>query len=165
MQSMVSSSSPQPAEDPSSHALSPDLLEVFGPQTSFYPSQDDGGPSSFTVSSDISFHASGGRGYARPAARQTGRVRGQDNGPERQAVGLYAFIKPAKNKRGGKRGGGSAGNTGMAVDEDGTSSTVNEAVSGDGVEAETETSLCPVCGEFEGDAAAVAHHVAGHFGD
>ncbi|KAH6722637.1 hypothetical protein BKA61DRAFT_453445, partial [Leptodontidium sp. MPI-SDFR-AT-0119] len=25
------------------------------------------------------------------------------------------------------------------------------------------TSLCPVCGEFEGDEAAVAHHVNGHF--
>jgi len=26
-----------------------------------------------------------------------------------------------------------------------------------------ETRVCPVCGEFEGDEAAVSHHVAGHF--
>jgi uncharacterized repeat protein (TIGR03833 family) len=28
-----------------------------------------------------------------------------------------------------------------------------------------DVTTCPVCGEFEGDEAAVAHHVEGHFGD
>jgi hypothetical protein len=28
-----------------------------------------------------------------------------------------------------------------------------------------EAVVCPVCGEFEGDERAVAHHVEGHFGE
>lgn len=86
------------------------------------------------------------------------------DGPERQAVGLDAYIKPAKNKRGKKRGG-SAANSGTGADENVVESTTDDTISGYGIEAETETSTCPVCGEFEGDSAAVAHHVAGHFGD
>jgi hypothetical protein len=30
-------------------------------------------------------------------------------------------------------------------------------------EAPGQLSTCPVCGEFEGDEAAVSHHVNGHF--
>jgi hypothetical protein len=28
-----------------------------------------------------------------------------------------------------------------------------------------EVATCPVCGEFEGDESAVAHHVESHFGE
>jgi hypothetical protein len=36
---------------------------------------------------------------------------------------------------------------------------------GGGKKEEVEVVVCPVCGEFEGDEKAVAHHVEGHFGD
>ncbi|KAK0106851.1 hypothetical protein ONS95_003573 [Cadophora gregata] len=36
-------------------------------------------------------------------------------------------------------------------------------VVGDGSAAPSATTVCPVCGEFEGDEVAVAHHVNGHF--
>lgn len=79
-----------------------------------------------------------------------------DMPPPSTAVGLDAYIKPAKTKR---KGGKSAG---------ASSSTTNDAIeqgpsSGD-VVAE-EDSACPVCGNFRGDATAVAHHVASHFDD
>lgn len=41
----------------------------------------------------------------------------------------------------------------------------SDEVSGVRQETAGELSVCPVCGDFEGDEAAVAHHVAGHFGD
>ncbi|TLS29732.1 hypothetical protein PpBr36_00628 [Pyricularia pennisetigena] len=70
--------------------------------------------------------------------------------PER---GLDAFvIKPAK-VRGGKKKG--KGGKGVAA---GAGGDVE-----DGQEKAVESSTCPVCGEFEGDEAAVAHHVATHF--
>ncbi|KAF1935051.1 hypothetical protein EJ02DRAFT_487163 [Clathrospora elynae] len=34
-----------------------------------------------------------------------------------------------------------------------------------GEKGEEEVATCPVCGEFEGDEVAVAHHVEGHFGE
>lgn len=151
VQSMVSSSSQPTPEDTS---LGPDTSEDVVQQ---FNTNQDGDPSTYTFSANIPVGA--GRGFARP--RPTDRVRGQEDGPERQAVGLDAYIKPAKNKRGKKRGGGSTANVSEGGDENVTFPTI----SGSGVETETETSLCPVCGEFEGDAAAVAHHVAGHFGD
>lgn len=68
--------------------------------------------------------------------------------PER---GLDAFvIKPAK-VRGGKKKKAAQGTTGVA------------SASGDEAGRAVEVSKCPVCGDFEGDEAAVAHHVAGHF--
>ncbi|PVH81847.1 hypothetical protein DL98DRAFT_416096 [Cadophora sp. DSE1049] len=33
-----------------------------------------------------------------------------------------------------------------------------------GSSSQSSTTLCPVCGEFEGDEVALAHHVNGHFG-
>ncbi|ELQ44673.1 beta-galactosidase [Pyricularia oryzae Y34] len=62
--------------------------------------------------------------------------------PER---GLDAFvIKPAKVRGGKKKGKGGGG-------------------AKDGEDEAARSSTCPVCGEFEGDEAAVAHHVATHF--
>ncbi|KAK0663486.1 hypothetical protein QBC41DRAFT_23726 [Cercophora samala] len=64
-----------------------------------------------------------------------------------EQVGLDAYIKPAKPKRGGRRGGPAA--------------TTHHDLSA----AEQETTTCPVCNDFTGDATAIAHHVAGHFDD
>ncbi|KAK0724080.1 hypothetical protein B0H67DRAFT_640651 [Lasiosphaeris hirsuta] len=63
----------------------------------------------------------------------------EEEGPT-AAVGLDAYLKPARRRQGRGRAGG-------------------EGTGGE------EALSCPVCGEFEGDEAAVAHHVAGHFDD
>ncbi|KAM7198935.1 DUF2196 domain containing protein [Naviculisporaceae sp. PSN 640] len=82
--------------------------------------------------------------------------------PEQQALGLDAYIKPARNQRCGGARGGSARS--ISTTAGGGDSNANEL---DGLRQETagELSVCPVCNDFEGDEAAVAHHVAGHFGD
>jgi len=59
-----------------------------------------------------------------------------------EEIDLFAYVKPAKQK---KRGG---------VEEE---EVVKEAASA------AATASCPVCGEFEGDEMAVAHHVESHF--
>lgn len=75
------------------------------------------------------------------------------------AVGLDCYIKHGKKYRrrgnktasGGGTGDGDAGDDGL-----GEGSRQGPATTADIVK-------CPVCGDFEGDEAAVAHHVAGHF--
>ncbi|KAK4675796.1 hypothetical protein QC764_507460 [Podospora pseudoanserina] len=70
-----------------------------------------------------------------------------------EQVGLDAYIKPAKPKRGGKRSGSATAtaDTAQSFDE--------FSVAGQ------QTSTCPVCNNFTGDATAIAHHVASHFDD
>lgn len=67
--------------------------------------------------------------------------------PPPQQIGLDAYVTVKKPK---KRGRGKAN----AAQDD-------ELPAGDS--APPEAATCPVCGEFEGDEAAVAHHVASHF--
>ncbi|KAK3302858.1 uncharacterized protein B0T15DRAFT_401570 [Chaetomium strumarium] len=71
-----------------------------------------------------------------------------------RAVGLDAYIKPAK-QRGGARNAGSAARS--VTREAGMEGRMI------GASAEEEESTCPVCGEFRGDVAAVTHHVESHF--
>ncbi|KAK3345838.1 hypothetical protein B0T25DRAFT_611763 [Lasiosphaeria hispida] len=75
-----------------------------------------------------------------------------EEGPAAVGVGLDAYLKPAK-QRGKRRGRGEVGGAGASEPGE------------NGEREVTEISTCPVCGEFEGDEAAVAHHVAGHFDD
>ncbi|KAK0750324.1 hypothetical protein B0T18DRAFT_428286 [Schizothecium vesticola] len=84
--------------------------------------------------------------------------RGRSDVPPAPEVGLDAYIKPGRQRKGRR---GKAG-TGTSTSTEAGSSTVVEAA--DDVVA-GETTTCPVCGEFEGDEAAVAHHVATHFDD
>lgn len=75
-----------------------------------------------------------------------------------QQIGLDAYVKEKKPK---KRGRGK-GNTST----DGVTAAENYVPAGDSAtdsRAPPESATCPVCGEFEGDEAAVAHHVASHF--
>ncbi|KAK0736590.1 hypothetical protein B0T21DRAFT_182185 [Apiosordaria backusii] len=122
-------------------------------------------------SSSATSAADGGSGDAMEGLSTTGFGRGDGGGrrgreryhpgpmdwreeerPSEQ-VGLDAYIKPAKQKRGGRRGG-PAGGTSVE-----TESTDELPVAGQ------DTSTCPVCNDFTGDATAIAHHVAGHFDD
>jgi hypothetical protein len=63
-----------------------------------------------------------------------------------EEIDLFAYMKPAKQKK--KKGGAK---TQEPIEEQ---EVVKEAAT---------TASCPVCGEFEGDEAAVAHHVESHF--
>ncbi|KAL8369911.1 hypothetical protein RB595_000325 [Gaeumannomyces hyphopodioides] len=80
----------------------------------------------------------------------------EDDKPAEQ-IGLDAYIKQAKPKgRGkgkGKGGGAPVGPSAEGADDGGVEAASQSAAA----------ASCPVCGAFEGDEAAVAHHVAGHF--
>ncbi|KAL1890032.1 hypothetical protein Sste5346_008467 [Sporothrix stenoceras] len=74
----------------------------------------------------------------------------------REQIGLDAYIKPAKKQQ-KRRGGNQAG----TVDAPGaTTSPITPTTTAATIAA---TTTCPVCGDFEGDEAAVSHHVATHF--
>lgn len=73
-----------------------------------------------------------------------------ESGPSQpsQHIGLDAYI--TRPKRNGKKNQ--------------TQSTVaTDTAATDAVDTVNADVVCPVCGEFNGDEAAVAHHVAGHF--
>ncbi|KAJ4391526.1 hypothetical protein N0V93_005144 [Gnomoniopsis smithogilvyi] len=84
-------------------------------------------------------------GYGRRGGEEAGE------GLPSQQIGLEAFIKEAKPKQ--KRKGKASGAAGPEQEQE------PEAVS----LPLPETATCPVCGDFEGDEAAVSHHVASHF--
>lgn len=99
-------------------------------------------------------------------APRRGKGRGRGRGPTEDSeaglpssdIGLDAYItqgrKPRQNGKGRGRGRGGGG------DQDASQQAQlgNECPS---VEAAAVT--CPVCGDFEGDEMAVAHHVGSHF--
>ncbi|OTA95492.1 hypothetical protein M434DRAFT_9739 [Hypoxylon sp. CO27-5] len=72
-----------------------------------------------------------------------------------QQADLSAYIVPARRKGKGRNG-----------QQDGSGRRENVSGSNDSnsaADVTTATATCPVCGEFEGDETAVAHHVATHF--
>ncbi|KAJ5640003.1 uncharacterized protein N7484_007865 [Penicillium longicatenatum] len=77
--------------------------------------------------------------------------------PSSEPLGLDMYIRPAKGK---KRGGTAQVYKNVDDRRDGTITDAS---------ATTQTTAavvsCPICNTFEGDEAAVAHHVAGHFGE
>ncbi|KAF3769783.1 hypothetical protein M406DRAFT_244575 [Cryphonectria parasitica EP155] len=102
------------------------------------------------------FNASGSRGgmsERRGRRRRQGGFEegGEDESLPTQQVGLDAYVKQAKPKR--RKGKGVSQMT-ASDEEEGQDASPPSAL---------ETVTCPVCGAFEGDAAAVSHHVATHF--
>lgn len=96
-----------------------------------------------------------GRGGRKGGERfQSGFQSGRDEDGEgelpSQKIGLDAYVKEAKPRRRGR------GNQAAASLED-------EEERHQDPPAPRETVTCPVCGAFEGDEAAVSHHVASHF--
>lgn len=91
-----------------------------------------------------------GRG-GRRGGRGGGRLRDRDDdeGLPSQQIGLDAYVKEARPRRKGR------GNQSVAVG--------NDIEQNQDPPAPQETVTCPVCGAFEGDEAAVSHHVASHF--
>lgn len=76
--------------------------------------------------------------------------------PSSEPLGLDMYIRPAKGKKRGERA-----QTGPSVD---TEERDNGSIQADPAQI-TASLKCPVCADFEGDESAVAHHVAGHFGE
>lgn len=75
-----------------------------------------------------------------------------------QQIGLDAYVKEKKPKKRGRGKGNSSSNGAIAAEDD-----LPDGDAATDSRAPPESATCPVCGEFEGDEAAVAHHVASHF--
>jgi hypothetical protein len=73
---------------------------------------------------------------------------------------LGAYIVPSRRKGKGKKGT-DANQVDEALNLDNDQSTGDYEATTDAASAIV---VCPVCGSFEGDEIAVAHHVAEHFG-
>ncbi|KAJ2977399.1 hypothetical protein NUW58_g7821 [Xylaria curta] len=107
------------------------------------------------------------------ASGNTGELRGQgrrpryrdvrleeplDTAPEQ--IDLGAYIVPSRRKGRGKKGKNTKEPDEVDSSEDGPNRANNETTA----DVTSAIATCPVCGAFEGDEAAVAHHVAKHFG-
>lgn len=93
-----------------------------------------------------------GRSIARGARDAWTDYRLQEKPLPTQAVGLDAYIKPAKTR-------------GKANKRHHDSSSALGAPTAETSPQESEESTCPVCGDFRGDVAAITHHVQSHFDD
>ncbi|KAI1760757.1 hypothetical protein GGR53DRAFT_63019 [Hypoxylon sp. FL1150] len=100
-------------------------------------------------------HSRGGR---RPRYRDVRLDEPLEAAPEQTDLGAY--ILPTRRKGKNRNGPRDAGQPDGSARGDGVLET-NDANSATDVTSATAT--CPVCGEFEGDEAAVAYHVAAHF--
>ncbi|KAJ9157318.1 hypothetical protein NKR23_g256 [Pleurostoma richardsiae] len=96
-----------------------------------------------------------GRQAARPRYRDVRLEEGADDPP--QEIGLDAYIVQGRARGQGNRGG--RGRKAPA----GRNDEGEAPTDGSPVVAPSQLATCPVCGTFEGDEAAVAHHVASHF--
>ena len=76
-----------------------------------------------------------------------------------EQVDLAAYIVPSKRKGKGKKGQKADQPVDATVGNDDSVGNNSSAAS----KPAPTTATCPVCNAFEGDEAAVAHHVAGHF--
>ena len=82
------------------------------------------------------------------------RTTNSEPGLPSQHIGLDAYITRGKPRQNGKGGGRNSRQVPVDAQEE----------EEDVVQA-SETVTCPVCGDFNGDEVAVAHHVASHFSD
>ncbi|KAI1775406.1 hypothetical protein F4818DRAFT_441501 [Hypoxylon cercidicola] len=79
---------------------------------------------------------------------------------------LSAYIVPARRKGKNRNGNGNGNGPRHAGQPDGSARTDGVLETSDAnsaTDVTSATATCPVCGEFEGDETAVAHHVAAHF--
>ncbi|KAK7927403.1 MFS multidrug transporter [Apiospora marii] len=81
--------------------------------------------------------------------------------PPPEQIDLAAYIKAPKQKKKGRKG---AKNEPPATDDAATAASGGEGSNANpATDVVSATATCPVCSAFEGDEAAVAHHVATHF--
>ncbi|KAK4119796.1 hypothetical protein N657DRAFT_245948 [Parathielavia appendiculata] len=89
----------------------------------------------------------------------------EEQPPSTQAIGLDAYIKPAKKRGKGKNAGNATTGAPSDAADDAGSMLRHSQTSQPNQPPELEASTCPVCGDFRGDAAALTHHVQSHFDD
>ncbi|KAJ5757571.1 uncharacterized protein N7511_006265 [Penicillium nucicola] len=120
------------------------------------PQEIDGGAERAQQSApDIQIRAEGGdlSGRRNRFTSRDMRLDGPEE-PSAEPLGLDMYIRPAKGKKKGKK------------TQAGRNEQVEERLEDISGTTQLPGSLkCPVCADFEGDEAAVAHHVAGHFGE
>ncbi|XXG99364.1 kinesin-like nuclear fusion protein [Hypoxylon texense] len=110
-------------------------------------------------------HRGGDGGSRRPRYRDVRLDESLEVPPEQTDLSAYIVpARPARAQRKGKNRNGppsrDAGQPDGSARSDGVPGT-NDANSA--MDVTSATATCPVCGEFEGDETAVAHHVATHF--
>ncbi|KAJ5131487.1 uncharacterized protein N7515_007526 [Penicillium bovifimosum] len=120
------------------------------------PQEIDGGTESTQESAPgIQLRAEGGdlNGRRNRFTSRDMRLDGPEE-PSAEPLGLDMYIRPAKGKKKSKK------------TQAGRNEQLEERLEDTGGATQVPGSLkCPVCADFEGDEAAVAHHVAGHFGE
>ncbi|KAI0016907.1 hypothetical protein F4780DRAFT_635945 [Xylariomycetidae sp. FL0641] len=99
-----------------------------------------------------------GSGKQRPRYRDVRLDEPLETAPEQ--LDLAAYIVPSKKKGKGKKGPPKTDQAEGAIDGGQIPETTGLP---EAVDVKSATAMCPVCGNFEGDEAAVAHHVTGHF--
>ncbi|KAI1497477.1 hypothetical protein F5X99DRAFT_363058 [Biscogniauxia marginata] len=109
-----------------------------------------------TQPTPLGMMSSRGRGQ-RPCYRDVRLDEPLDVPPEQ--IDLAAYIVPAKRKGKGRKNPKTDQTEGLTGSEN-TPQSENLGATRD---LTTAIATCPVCGAFEGDEAAVAHHVAEHF--
>ncbi|KAI1420777.1 hypothetical protein F5Y12DRAFT_771286 [Xylaria sp. FL1777] len=123
--------------------------------TSNSTSTNNPNPSSPMVSAPENAGEPRGQGR-RPRYRDTRLEEPLDAAPEQ--IDLGAYIVPSRRKGRGKKG--------TTVGQVDKADTPDNGMNNSSFEADVTSTIatCPVCGEFEGDETAVAHHVTEHFG-
>ncbi|KAK0610725.1 hypothetical protein B0T17DRAFT_512200 [Bombardia bombarda] len=84
--------------------------------------------------------------------------------PPPPQVGLDAYLKPPRpQKNAGKRKAARGESHATAFSS--TTAPADNHQEATPPEASPDTATCPICSDFHGDATAVSHHVATHFGE
>lgn len=141
---------PSPADGVSSSHATP------GPTGANVPSAGGPGPTLSMAPQPVQFTRNEGR--QRPQY-QDARFDGHFEPPPEQ-IDLAAYIKAPKQK---KKGLKAAKNEPPATDAAAAPSSGGGSNANPAADVVSATATCPVCSAFEGDEAAVAHHVATHF--
>ncbi|KAJ8122915.1 hypothetical protein O1611_g9721 [Lasiodiplodia mahajangana] len=133
-----------------------------GSSTQPYPSQtstenSNPNPSTFMTPENENAREPRGQGR-RPRYRDIRLEEPLDVPPEQ--TDLSTYIVPSRRKGRGKKGA----NASQAHEAGDPEDSSNRDEYGATVDVASATATCPVCGAFEGDETAVAHHVADHFG-
>ncbi|KAI1201768.1 hypothetical protein F5X97DRAFT_12462 [Nemania serpens] len=126
--------------------------------SSTQPSSTDGSsPPPLTLPASEDARESRGQGR-RPRYRDARLEEPLDVAPEQTDLSAY-IVAPKRKGRGKKRSNANQANE--VVDPGDSPNNDNHRATAEIISA---VATCPVCGTFEGDEAAVAHHVADHFG-
>jgi uncharacterized repeat protein (TIGR03833 family) len=160
VQTMATGASLSSMSSPSSLTYPPSITSNLGPSGATFPVTGGGYTSGMgnTTMEESASHAS--------LFSQRHRPTGEQGELPAQEIGLEAYIKPAK-QRGGKGKANWAPETaaGRTTTLAEFTSDPQTAVAKQRSGTEAGISTCPVCGVFEGDETAVAHHVSEHFAD